>query len=105
MVQVKSFKPASQIKWRYIINFQISKHITRIAELKSSNFKLSKKLEEAMERYELLASHRTDLENEIENIQVRIHTSNRLFIFCGVALYLTVIIAWMFLFIYHLGLS
>ncbi len=42
----------------------------QVTELKSSNLKLSKNLEEAMDRYEILASQKTDLENRIESDQV-----------------------------------
>ena len=49
---------------------QRSELITKVSELKSSNLKLSKNLEEAMDRYELLANKKTDVENQIESLTV-----------------------------------
>ena len=40
-------------------------------ELKASNLKLGRNLEDAMDRYEMLANQKTDLENKIESMQVR----------------------------------
>ena len=49
---------------------QISSLITRASELKSSNLRLSKNLEEAMDRYDLLANQNTDLQNTLDSILV-----------------------------------
>ena len=48
----------------------VKKSHLQVTELKSSNLKLSKNLEEAMDRYEILTSQRTDLENRMETDQV-----------------------------------
>ena len=53
------------------ILFQATRLITSVGEIKASNLKLSKNLEDAMDRYELLASLKTGLENQLENIMVR----------------------------------
>ena len=45
--------------------------ITKVNELKCSNLKLGRNLEDAMDRYEMLANQKTDLENKIESMQVR----------------------------------
>ena len=50
--------------------FQISNLITTVGEVKASNLKLSKSLEEAMDRYEMLASQNTDLQNTAESNMV-----------------------------------
>ncbi|XP_070571678.1 citron rho-interacting kinase-like isoform X2 [Ptychodera flava] len=50
---------------------EVHKLITQVTSLKSSNFKLTQGLEEAIEKGELLKTERIDLENELENLQVQ----------------------------------
>ena len=49
---------------------QVSQQLTQTLELKGSCLKQSRQLEEAAERHELLMYQKTDLENQVEVIQV-----------------------------------
>ena len=49
---------------------QISLVITKLSEVKNSNLKLSKNLEDAMDRYEMLANQNADLLSKIDSLTV-----------------------------------
>ena len=44
--------------------------ITQNGELKSTNFKLTQNFEDAMDKYELLSSLKTDIETQIQSLGV-----------------------------------
>ncbi|XP_077995775.1 citron Rho-interacting kinase-like [Glandiceps talaboti] len=54
------------------LNDEIHKLNSQITSVKSSNFKLTQALEEAIEKGEILKTEKNDLENELENLEVHI---------------------------------
>jgi len=51
-------------------NFQISKEITRLQSIKRTNLKLNRDLEMSKEQIDSLMARKTELENQIEAMQV-----------------------------------
>ena len=51
---------------------QISRLITQVSELQGSNQRLNRSLEEAMDRYDLLANQHTDLKTTLDSTLVEL---------------------------------